>query len=164
VLISRKAVFSSLVALVASAALLLAVSASGGEGSKNFESTLAGSLPTANGGPTIHNVVPGGVPWVIDQSEVRIKQDGEFDLEVRGLVIPSRGDPDGVTSVSASLFCGADGETTPAATTAAVPLSTAGDAKIAANLTLPATCFAPIVVVHPNGRVTTYIAISGWRS
>jgi hypothetical protein len=66
-------------------------------------------------------------------------------------------------SVSASLFCGADSERTPAFTTAAVPISEHGDARIRQNVTLPATCLAPIVLVHPNGGTARYIAVSGWR-
>jgi hypothetical protein len=69
-----------------------------------------------------------------------------------------------VKTISASLFCGADANTTPAATTGQVPLSTDGDARIRQQVTLPATCLAPIVLVHPNGAMTRYISVTGWRS
>jgi hypothetical protein len=68
-----------------------------------------------------------------------------------------------VTTVSASLFCGADTSATPAVTTGQVPISPEGDAKIHQRVTLPATCLAPIVLVHPNGATARYISLTGWR-
>jgi hypothetical protein len=52
---------------------------------------------------------------------------------------------------------------TAAATTTQVPLSRKGNARIDQRVTLPSTCVAPIVLVHPNGIDGTYIAASGWR-
>ena len=67
-------------------------------------------------------------------------------------------------TISASLFCGADTDIAAAATTDQVPLSADGDARIRDRVTLPATCLAPIVLVHPNGGLGRYIAVSGWKS
>ena len=155
--------------LVAAAALVFAVAASGhggadgkrneGHGKAILSSTLAPSVPTD---VAIHGIVPGGVPWVLDRGSVRLKADGELDVRIRGLVIPSLGTAGPVTTVSASLLCGAD--TAPAATTGAVPLSSSGDARIEATIAVPATCLAPSVVVHPNGNVKAYIAVTGWKS
>ena len=155
--------------LVAAAALVFAVAASGhggddgkrgkGHGKALLASTLAPSVPTD---VAIHGIVPGGVPWVLDRGGVRLKSDGELDVRIRGLVIPSLGTAGPVTTVSASLLCGAD--TAPAATTGAVPLSSSGDARIDGTITVPATCLAPSVVVHPNGNVKAYIAVTGWKS
>jgi hypothetical protein len=124
-------------------------------------STLAPSVPTD---PTFHGVAAAGAPWVLKEGSVRIRSDGELELEVEGLVLTATGNAGGVTTISASLFCGADSNTTAAATTAAVPLSQAGDAEIEAKVALPATCLAPIVFVHPNGAAARYIAVSGWKS
>lgn len=156
--------------LAAAAALVFAVAASGhggddgkqdgkGEGKVVLAASLAPSVPTD---VPIHGIVPGGVPWVIDPSRVRLQRSGELDLRIRGLVIPTLGTAGPVTTVSASLLCGAD--PAPAATTAAVPLTQAGDARIDARIQLPATCLAPSVVVHPNGNTKAYIAVSGWKS
>jgi hypothetical protein len=130
-------------------------------GSTLLRSTLAPSVPTD---PTFHGVAAAGAPWVLGRGSVRLRSDGELELEVRGLVLTATGNAGGVTTITASLFCGADSTTTAAATTAAVPLSQAGDAEIDAKVTLPTTCLAPIVFVHPNGAAARYIAVSGWKS
>jgi hypothetical protein len=176
VYVSRKALVSMLVGVLATASLVFALAASGkpadhgdgkGKGKSLFRSTLAPSVPAD---PKFHNVAAGGLPWQLDSGSVRIKRNGQLDLRVRGLVIPAsaapqfNGTPGPVTTVSASLFCGADTVTTPAASTAAVPISRAGDARIEAHLSLPASCLAPIVLVNPNGSTGAYIAVTGWKS
>lgn len=158
--------------LAAAAALVFAVAASGhrgdggqgddnggGRGNAVLASSLAPSVPTD---VAIHGIVPGGVPWVLDRGSVRLDGEGELDLRLRGLIIPSLGTAGPVTTVSASLLCGAD--TAPAATTGAVPLSSSGNARIEARISVPATCLAPSVVVHPNGNTKAYIAVTGWKS
>jgi hypothetical protein len=158
---SKQALFTSLLAVAVLAALVFAVAASGsGGGEKILDVSLAPSLPTD---PAFHGVTPGGVPWVLDRGEVRVKANGELDLEVRGLVIPALGTADGVVTIDASLYCGADANTAPAATTGLVPLSSGGDAEIHQRLAIPPTCLAPIVLVHPNGGAARYIAVTGWR-
>ena len=145
---------------VAAALVVTVVALADGGGEKALRASLAPSVPTD---PAFHGVTPGGVPWVLTRGEVRIKADGEFDLEVVGLVIPALGNPDGVTTISASLFCGADANTAPAVTTQRVPLSAEGDARISERVSLPATCLAPIVLVHPNGITARWIAVTGWK-
>lgn len=138
-----------------------ALSAFGDNGNHNgntlFRSTLA---PAVLSDPTIHGVVRGGVPWQLDRGQVRLRHDGRLSVGIRGLLVLGTGTTGPVHSVSASLFCGAD--TTPAATTSAVPLSSGGDARIDARITLPAKCLAPTVLVHPNGNAAAYIAASGF--
>ena len=126
-----------------------------------IDESLAPSQPTD---PTFHGVSRGGAPWVLKSGEVRLKRDGKLDLRVRGLVIPTLGTAGPVTTISASLYCGADSNTTAADTTQQVPISSKGDARIHdASFTVPSTCLAPVVLVHPNGIATTYIALDGWR-
>jgi hypothetical protein len=126
-----------------------------------FQATLAPSVPSD---PMIHGVAAGGLPWVLDSGQARLRRDGRLSVRVRGLVLPGppgNGTPGPVTTVNASLYCGSD--TTPAvATTASVPLSSAGDARIKERVTLPAKCLAPIVLVHPNGGAGVYIAATGF--
>jgi hypothetical protein len=166
---SSKRVFLTVAAALAAASLVFAAIASGdhgrgkrdGHGTKVFRSSLAPSQPTD---PAFHGKTAGGVPWSLERGFVTITRRGDFRLRVEGLVITSTGSARPVTTISASLFCGADANTTPAATTSTVPISEDGDARIRERLTLPATCLAPIVLVHPNGATARYIAVSGWRS
>jgi hypothetical protein len=165
-LVSRRIVLLLVVGLVAAGSLVFALGASGGSrdegnGQALLRSTLAPSIPAD---PEFHGITPGGVPWQLADSSVRLKTDGELDIRIVGLVIPALGTPGPVKTVSASLLCGADAQAGPTATTGQAPLSAAGDARIDATLTLPATCLAPIVVIHPNGGAARYIAVTGWTS
>jgi hypothetical protein len=106
----------------------------------------------------------GGVPWVIrPSSEVKLHTDGRMTVRIRGLLIPSgqfAGTTGPVMTVSASLYC--DGNTTPVDTSNAVPLSSAGNARIRTTVMLPPKCLIPAVLIHPNGALGTYIAASGF--
>lgn len=133
-------------------------------GAPLIDESLAPSQPTD---PVFHGVSPGSAPWVLKRGDVRLKRDGELDLQVKGLVIPTppfTGTPGPVTTISASLYCGADLNVTAADTTQQVPISRKGDARIHdSSFTVPSTCLAPVILVHPNGLATIYIALDGWR-
>ena len=131
-----------------------------GQGGKLFSSSVAPSQPSD---PAFHGVTPGAVAWSLDKGSVKISRSGRFNLRLDGLVITSTGTARPVTTVSASLFCSADTNATPAVTTGQVQISPEGDARIHQRVTLPATCLAPIVVVHPNGGTARYISLTGWR-
>jgi hypothetical protein len=151
--------------LVAIGALVFALSASGssrdnGSGEALVRSGLAPSVPTD---PPFHGIAAAGAPWVLSDSSVRLKASGELDISIDGLILPSLGTAGPVTTVSASLLCGGDANANRAATTGTFPLSQAGDARIEETLSLPATCLAPIFVIHPNGGTARYIAVSGWK-
>ncbi|HEX3318195.1 MAG TPA: hypothetical protein VHR88_09255 [Solirubrobacteraceae bacterium] len=184
--ISKRAV-AALVAVgaIAIASMAIAVSASGadpgdqdgdGNGAPLLTATMAPSEPAtpseaAATEPTIHGVVPGGAPWVLQRGDVQLKGDGKLNLRLQGLVIPvapGNGTPGPVTTINASLYCGADANHTPAATTRTVPISRSGDARIADTISVPPTCLAPVILVHPNpapdGTSGAYIAVDGWRS
>ena len=130
-----------------------------------LSASLAPSLPTD---PAIHGVAAGGAPWALDHGSVQVQGDGHIRVEVEGLVIPvvhgtfPAGTARPVTVVSASLYCAPD-TSAAAATTQSVPISEHGDATISDTIHLPATCLAPIVLVHPNGNDGAYIAVTGWR-
>jgi hypothetical protein len=134
-------------------------------GNAVLDVSLAPSQPTD---PSFHGVGPGGVPWVLDRGSVELKAKGRLELRVRGLVIPppsGTGTAGGVMSISASLYCGADTDTAPADTSDTVPLSQNGNARIEdRSFNVPSTCLAPVILVHPNGDATRYIAVSGWRT
>ncbi|TMD42286.1 MAG: hypothetical protein E6I88_05330 [Chloroflexi bacterium] len=156
---TRKLVFSPIVAIAAVAGLVITAGASSAAGS--LHSTLAPSHPTD---PPFHSVTAGGVPWVLNHGRVSITPEGEFNVELDGLVIPGLGTPGPVTTVSASLYCGGDANVSPAATTRPANLSSRGDAEISDHVTLPETCLAPIVLIHPNNGLARYIAVTGWRA
>jgi hypothetical protein len=181
--ISRKALTTILLALVATLSMALAVGAFGSRGSDDdrrgddhrgrghhngqalIDASLAPSLPTD---PTFHGVAPGGAPWVLKRGDVELKRSGKLELQVKGLVIPSPpgdGTAGPVKTVSASLYCGADSHIAAADTTAQFPLSSRGNARIKdRSFDVPDTCLAPVILVHPNGDSTHYIAVDGWRS
>jgi hypothetical protein len=136
-----------------------------GHGNRHGAPLIHESLaPSQTTDPSIHGVAPGGAPWVLDRGEVRLKQDGKFKLRVEGLVIPTLGNTGPVTTISASLYCGADSDTAAVDTTPAVPITSSGDARIRDDsFTTPSTCLAPVILVHPNGNMAAYIAVDGWR-
>ena len=162
--VPKRLVTLAFVSLLALASLAFALSASGGNGDRDgsplLRSTLAPSVPTD---PAIHGVLPGGVPWVLEKGSVRLKSDGRLDVRLKGLVIPTTGTAGAVTSISASLYCAPDSSAA-VATTATAPLSSDGDGRIRAQLTLPSSCLAPAVLIHPNGNATRYIAATGFKS
>ena len=127
-----------------------------------IKDSLAPSQPSD---PSFHGVSPGIAPWVLQRGEVLLKGDGKLNLRVAGLVIPSppgAGTPGPVNTISASLYCGT--ETPAAGTTQQVQISRTGDAQIHdTSLSIPSTCLAPAILVHPNGDLTHYIAVDGWR-
>jgi hypothetical protein len=131
------------------------------DGNRTLLSTsLSPSVPTD---PSLLGVAAGGVPWVLQSGEARLRTDGELTVRIRGLLIPSgpgAGTTGPVKTVSASLYCG--GNTTPVGTSDAVPLSSDGDARIEAAFTLPAKCQIPALLIHPNGGLGAYIATSGF--
>jgi hypothetical protein len=138
----------------------------GDDAAKIFSAALAPSLV---GDPAVHVVGAAGAPWALRRGRVQIAANGKIKVELRGLVIPiahgtfpaNTARP--VTTVTASLYCAPDSSTA-AATTGSVPISADGNARITDTFTLPATCLAPTVLVHPNGGLGAYIALPGWRS
>ena len=120
---------------------------------------LVGSVPSD---PTVHGTAPGGLPWVTHKSSsAKLFPDGRLSVKVKRLLFtdgPFVGTPGPVSSVSASVYCGADA--TPAvASTGTVPLSADGDARIDAVVTLPEPCADPVVLVHPFNATAFYIAL-----
>ena len=167
-------VFVAALAALASALAIGALSALGhdghgrehgkGHGGQLIRESLAPSVPTD---PMFHGVAAGGAPWVLREGSVRLSDRGRLDLRVRGLVIPvapGNGTPGPVNTISASLYCGADSDTMAAETTDQAPISRDGDARIKDDsFMVPATCQSPVILVHPNGINTLYIAVDGWR-
>jgi hypothetical protein len=118
-----------------------------------LKAPIQGSLVTD---PTLFGAKPGGAPWVISRGKAKLDTRGRLDVVVRGLIIPTTG-VNPVPTLAASVAC--NGEVV--ATTATVPFSTTGNARIKAKVALPSRCLAPAVLLNPNGISTTYIGITG---
>lgn len=124
---------------------------------------LTSLAPSVPGDPTLFGAAAGGAPWMLRSGEASLRSSGRLEVRIRGLVIPSApftGTTGPVKTVDASLYCG--GNPTPAGTSASVPISTRGDARISARFTLPAKCQVPALLIHPNGAAGVYIATSGF--
>jgi hypothetical protein len=169
--IPRRVLVTVFVAAIAGLSLMLAVGAAGKRtgkakrhGAPLIKQTLAPSEPSD---PTFHGVEPGAAPWVLRRGEVRLKRGGKLNLRVKGLVIPTEpanGTPGPVNTISASLYCGANSNTTAAETSQEVPISRKGNARIRdRSFSVPSTCLTPVILVHPNGNTALYIAVDGWR-
>lgn len=96
----------------------------------------------------VRGINGGGVPWQIASAQGELRSDGRLEIKVEGLVIVATG----VNPVAA--FRGVVNCLTPASPTTGVnlvtdpvPANSAGNAKIEAQLALPASCVAPIVFV-----------------
>jgi hypothetical protein len=122
---------------------------------------LAPSQPTD---PPIFGVVAGSVPWSLSHGGVRLSRGGDLDVDVDGLIVTPLGS-NPVPQLAASVFCNG----MLAATTAAVPFSTKGNADINAHVSLPALCAAPAVLLNPGigtppvVKPGVYIAFDGKR-
>jgi hypothetical protein len=173
VYIPRRFVVAVLLLLVGAGSLALAFGAGASRTTRSsqrpvFRSSLA---PCIAGGPTIHGVGPCLDSWSLAEGSVRLGEGGSLKLEVEGLLIasgPFTGTTGPITGISAALFCAADSNTTPAATTGVFPLSTDGDASIETTVALPSTCVAPIVLVNfvrGSTLITSrYIALTGFTT
>ena len=140
-------------ALTVLAALALgSVSATLAGGSKVLDSRLA-AIPRP--GLVLDGVTGGGLPWQIEDGSARLFADGRLQVEVSGLVLVSTG-VNPVAAAHAIVTC--DG--VPAATTANVPFSPAGDAEIEATVALPSPCLAP-AVFFTTGK-DAWLAVTGF--
>ncbi|GGM97684.1 hypothetical protein GCM10009721_25760 [Terrabacter tumescens] len=106
--------------------------------------------------PPLFGLVRGGAPWVISEGTARLRADGDLQVEVEGLIIPTRGD-NPLATLSATVVCnGKD-----VMMTAPVPFSAAGDARIETRVSLPTRCLAPVVLLNPLSNAGAYIAATG---
>jgi len=120
---------------------------------RGFQGQLAGSQP----GEHVAGVPSGGAPWAMSNSEFSIANNGNIQVQGRGLLISSGSAANTigpVTMVDAALVCG-DVVT---ATTGAVTLSSAGDFSIHDTLTMPAQCIAPALLIRIAATTTGPVA------
>jgi hypothetical protein len=132
---------------------------SSADGPKVINNHVFGSTPNV----TIRGVVAGGAPWVVKNGKAQLSPDGQLRVKVKGLVIGegalANGNPvpdslvgtvAGITVVHAALTCGGPGGGTPftITSTAAVPISLAGDFEIDEEVTIPSVCAQPIILIR----------------
>ena len=135
-------------------------------GNAVLRSALFGSKTTPHGGPTLFDVAPGGIDWVINaKGTAKVNRDGRVRVRIEGLVFaegPNVG-KNTVPQLAATVYCGGAA----VGTTKAVPFSPEGDARIDDTLATapPSPCLVPAVLINPAPAGTavtgTYIAASG---
>jgi hypothetical protein len=111
-----------------------------------------GSQPLRSGPAVnvVHNVNPGGQPWVISRLSVDVRQDGRISVVGLGLLLGGGNNigTNGGQSVRARLICGGvfhDSDV--------VPLEATGDFRIEDQLSPPppAACAAPVLLIVSAG-------------
>jgi len=127
------------------------VSTAAAGGRKIFSSSLVG-LPT--GSLVLDGLTGGGVPWSIDEGTATLTADGRLHVEVQGLVITSTG-VNPVPTGRAIVVC----QGAPVAQTDTVPFSTAGDAVIDAQVSVPSPCL-DLAVFFTNAS-NRWFAVTG---
>jgi len=127
------------------------------------------SEPFTGATNAIRGVPGGGLPWEIDAAKGELRDDGRLEVDVEGLVLARRAPvpaalqgANPIPSFKAIVSCltSDDGvAATVNVSTALVPASSSGDAKIEASVELPSPCLAPIVfVTSPTGA---WFAVTG---
>lgn len=147
---SRLAIVGAVSVLALSPSAVLAQ----GGGKNLIRADLTPSLPTD---AAINGVAPGGLPWILDRGEVRVRANGRTDVRIEGLQIPRNGGADNpVASINAVLYCGG----LPAADSGPQPMTVpGGDARFRVWLHVPKRCDMATVLISPTGAVgRAYIA------
>lgn len=146
----------ALVSAVAALALTFAPSAAFARhgGHNLIRADFTPSMPTDD---PINGVNPGGLPWVLDRGQVRVRENGRMDVRLEGLQIPRNGGEDNpIASIHAVLYC--DGMQ--AADSGPHPMTVpGGDSRFRVHLMVPKTCADATVLISPDGAVgAAYIA------
>jgi hypothetical protein len=144
----RLALLLSLVGIVGLGVAFAAVA--GGNSAKvlKFERMAPVVAPFTGEANPIRGINGGGVPWSIESGTGFLRADGRLHIEVKGLIIPARGNN------PVSAFRGVVNCLTPDSpmnginlVTDPFPATMTGDSTIDATVDLPETCVAPIVFV-----------------
>ncbi len=112
--------------------------------------TMAGVVaPYTGPANAIRGIPGGGVPWSIDEAHGTLKENGDLDVEVKGLIIIATGtNPFPTFRAVVSCQSIADGAAvTVNRVTPSFRATTTGDAKFKGTVSLPRPCIAPIVFV-----------------
>ena len=144
--------FSIAIAMLAVVALGAAGATARGE-PKILEASMAG-IPA--GAPTLHGLIGGGAPWIIDSGEVELSASGRLEVRIEGLTLLSGVNP--IATGQATVTC----SSVAVATSPIVPFSSAGDAHVETTVTLPHPCLAPAVFFSGiTGGGPRWFAVTG---
>ena len=142
-------------ATVALAALVVGnVASTSAGGPKVLDARLTG-IPA--GAPTLHGLIGGGAPWIVDDGRAKLFADGRLEVDIEGLTLLNRTNP--IANGRAIVTC----SSVAAASSPVVPFSSAGDAQVTTVVSLPSPCLAPAVFfvgVLPNGA-ERWFAVTG---
>ena len=109
------------------------------------------------GAPTLHGLIGGGAPWMVDESRAALTADGQLVVKVEGLTLLNGTNP--IALGRAILTC----NSVAVASSPIVPFSATGDAKVETTVTVPSPCLAPAIFfmgVLPNGA-ERWFAVTG---
>lgn len=167
----------AIVCVAAAVALVAAVppvTSSGGKPLFQFNTLVGVSGAFVGSSMPLRDVPGGGFPWVISEGKAKVTSGGFLQVEVEGLVI----DPNNATAQEkgiaginpvghffATLSCVDASGAVVNIDSNPVPATTTGNATIEQYIPLPATCFAPIVLVRgsPTGAPSgPWFAASGF--
>jgi len=129
-----------------------------------FDTLVGVPRPYTGATNAIRGVPGGGLPWVIASAHGELKQNGEIEVKVNGLVFDPNdpaviargiGGTNTVPNFKAVVSClsrDTDGNpTTVNVSTGLFPADAAGNAKIEDTISLPSPCIAPIIFVTSPG-------------
>ncbi len=168
------AVGLAVIATLAFVAAIPLTASSSGRPLATFGSFVGVSGAFVGSSMPLRGVNGGGFPWIIAEGSARLSANGEFEVEVQGLVIdPSNATAQakGIAGVNpvpyffATLSCVDNTGAVTNVNTNPVPATTTGDAQIDQTVALPGSCFAPIVLVRGSFTGTPvgpWFAVSGF--
>jgi hypothetical protein len=129
------------------------------------------SPPYTGATNAIRGIPGGGAPWVIGESEIRLRSSGRVDVEFEGLVIGPGGPPaivgtNPVLNMKVTVSCLSSEGNPAVATTVNVssetfPVDAAGNGEARVHVDLPSPCIAPIVFVANSNAIGAWFAASG---
>ncbi len=111
-----------------------------------------------------------GKIWSLGSGMATLQSDGKLHVELHGLVLNDasvgkhNGSPDGVDAVAIAVVCGGGTSAAVAGQAEPVPLSQKGDADIDAQISMPAHCFAPVILARERyeGKIGGWLAATGF--
>jgi hypothetical protein len=151
-------VFGSLVAGTAG----VAIAKSHNDGNVLRADTLFPVADPFKGNPAaaIRGVTGAGAPWVIGESEVRLRADGRLKVEFEGLVLATTGVNPALLMRAVVSCATADPAAPMNVSSAPFDVTAAGDGELDTTIMLPSPCVAPIIFVVNNGS-GSWFAVTG---
>jgi hypothetical protein len=129
-----------------------------------FKTMVGDQGPYVGPANAIRGIPGAGSPWSIDKANGTLKQNGDLDVKVNGLIITGTG-ANPVPTFRAVVSCQsiADGAATVVnRVTAPFPATTKGDAQFKGNVDMPSPCVAPIVFVTAGtGDPPAWFSVTG---